>query len=152
MYVYFIKFSTKKLGLNTILTNQFQTYLFPTFIIPKFLKFHSWFTINPTEGSIVSKWNLNEIWIYFLVFLWKTASFFNLKTFGNFLNIIYHAFTLQRYTLVFRLNLQNSICNVCAYCIEQKNWLNVSLVDEGITYAIQTFVQVQLNPKKSFLQ
>jgi len=39
-YIYiFIKFSNEKVGLNTILTSQFQTYLFPTFIIPKFLKF-----------------------------------------------------------------------------------------------------------------
>jgi hypothetical protein len=73
--VYFIKFFNENVGLNTILTIQFQTYLFPTFIIPKFLKFCSWFIINPIEGSIVSKWNLSKIWIYFLVFLWKIASF-----------------------------------------------------------------------------
>jgi hypothetical protein len=68
----------KKLGLNTILTSQFQTYLFLTFIIPKFLKFCNWFTINPIEGSIVSKWNLSKIWIYFLAFSWKCFLFFNL--------------------------------------------------------------------------
>jgi len=39
IHVYFIKVSNKNVGLNTILTNWFQTYLFPTFIIPKFWKF-----------------------------------------------------------------------------------------------------------------
>jgi hypothetical protein len=34
--VYFIKFFNEKVGLNTILTNQFQIYLFSTFIISKF--------------------------------------------------------------------------------------------------------------------
>jgi hypothetical protein len=38
LHTYFIKFSNEKVGLNTILTNQFQTYLFPTFIILFFLK------------------------------------------------------------------------------------------------------------------
>jgi hypothetical protein len=36
IHVYFIKFSNEKVGLNTILISQFQTYLFPTFIIPNF--------------------------------------------------------------------------------------------------------------------
>lgn len=31
---------------------------------------------------------------------------------------------------------------VYASCIEQKKWLNVLLVDKGIAYAIQAFVQV----------
>ncbi len=79
--------------MNNILTSQFQTYLFLTFIIPKFLKFCSWFTINPTEGSIVSKWNLNKIWIYFLVFSWKTTLFLTWYLFSNFFCILYHAFT-----------------------------------------------------------
>jgi hypothetical protein len=57
IHVYFIKFSNEKVGLNTILTSQFQTYLFPIFIIPIFLKICSWFIINPIEGSIVSKLN-----------------------------------------------------------------------------------------------
>jgi hypothetical protein len=75
IHVYFIKFFNEQVGLNTILTNQFQMYLLLTFIIPKFLKFCSWFTINPIEGLIVSNWNLSKIWIYFLVFSWKVASF-----------------------------------------------------------------------------
>jgi hypothetical protein len=33
---YFIKFYNEKEVLNTILTNQFQTYLFPIFLIPIF--------------------------------------------------------------------------------------------------------------------
>jgi hypothetical protein len=41
IHVYFIKISNEKVGLNTILTNQFQTYLFLIFIIPIFLKFCS---------------------------------------------------------------------------------------------------------------
>jgi hypothetical protein len=61
IHVYFIQFANEKVGLNTILISQFKTYLFLTFIIPKFLKFCIWFTINPIEGSIVSKWNLNKI-------------------------------------------------------------------------------------------
>jgi hypothetical protein len=73
--VYFIKFSNEKVGLKTRLTNEFQTYLFPTFIIRKFLKFYSWFTINPIEGSIVSRWNLIKFRNYFLVFSWKATSF-----------------------------------------------------------------------------
>jgi hypothetical protein len=77
-YMYIsLNFLMKKIVLNTILTNQSQTYLFPTFIIRKILKFYNWFTINSIEDSIVSKWNLSKIWIYFLVFSWKTTSFFN---------------------------------------------------------------------------
>ncbi len=45
-----MKFFNEKVGLNTILTSQFQTYLFRTFIIPKKFKFCSCFTINPIEG------------------------------------------------------------------------------------------------------
>jgi hypothetical protein len=74
--VYFIKFSNEKVGLNTILTNLFQIYLFLTFVISKFSKFCNWFTINPIEGWIVSKWNLGKIWIYFLVFSWKITFFY----------------------------------------------------------------------------
>jgi hypothetical protein len=33
VYIYFIKFSNEKIILNTILINQFQKYLFFTFII-----------------------------------------------------------------------------------------------------------------------
>jgi hypothetical protein len=84
IHVYFIKVSNKNVGLNTTLTNWFQTYLFPTFIIPKFLKICKWFIINTMEGSIVSKWNLNNIWIYFLLFSWKTASFWTWYFFDNF--------------------------------------------------------------------
>jgi hypothetical protein len=94
--VYFIKFSNEKVGLNTILTSQFQTYLFPTFIIPKFLKFCSWFIINPIEGSIVSTLNISKIWIYFLLFSWKIASFLTWYFFDNFLFILYHAFTQMK--------------------------------------------------------
>ncbi len=93
IHVYFIKFFNEKVGLNTILTNQLQTYLFLTFIIPIFLKFCSWFTINPIEDSISSKWNLSKIWIYFLMFLWKTISFLTWHFYGNFLYILYHPFT-----------------------------------------------------------
>jgi hypothetical protein len=39
--VYFINFFDEKVGLNTILTSQFQMYLFPTLIILIFLKFCS---------------------------------------------------------------------------------------------------------------
>jgi hypothetical protein len=76
IHVYFIKFSNEKVGLNTLLTNQFQTYLFFTFIIPKFLKFCSWFKINPIEGSIVSKWNYIKFESTFLCFM--KNYFFNL--------------------------------------------------------------------------
>jgi hypothetical protein len=93
IHIYFIKIFNKKVGLNTILTNQFQTYLFLTFIISKFLKFCSWFTINPIEDSIVSKQNSSKIWIYFLMFLWKTTSFLTWPFHGNFLCTLYHAFT-----------------------------------------------------------
>ncbi len=109
IHVYFIKFSTEKVGLNTILTGQFQTYLFPTFIILKFLKFCSWFTINPIEGSIVSKWNLSKIWIYFFMFSWKIAFFLSSYFFGNFFYILYHAFTLFFFCLNV-LSLSSFIC------------------------------------------
>ncbi len=56
IHVYFIKFSNEKVCLNTILTNQFQTYLFPTFIIPIFLKFCNWFPTNPIDDSIATDW------------------------------------------------------------------------------------------------
>jgi hypothetical protein len=46
IHVYFIKFSNEKVGLNTILTSQFQTYLFSTFIIPNVLKICNLFTIT----------------------------------------------------------------------------------------------------------
>jgi hypothetical protein len=95
IHVYFIKFSNENVGLNTILTIQFQTYLFLTFIIPFFLKFCSWYTINPIKGSIVSKWNLSKIWIYFLVFSWKIVFFLTSYFFSNFFYILHHAFTLQ---------------------------------------------------------
>jgi hypothetical protein len=49
--IYFIKFSI----LNTILTNQIQKYLLPTFIIPKFFKFCIQLNINPMENTMVSK-------------------------------------------------------------------------------------------------
>jgi hypothetical protein len=91
--IYFIKFSNEKVLLITILTGQFQTYLFLTFIIPIFLKLCSWFTINLIEGSIVSKWNLSKIWTYFLMFLWQTTSFLTWYFFDNFFCILYHAFT-----------------------------------------------------------
>jgi hypothetical protein len=74
IHIYCIKFSNEKIGLNTILTSQFQTYLFLTFIILKFLKFCNWFTINPIEGSIVSKWKLNLLSCVFV----KNCPFFNL--------------------------------------------------------------------------
>ncbi len=92
IHVYFLKFSNEQVGLNTILTSQFQTYLFLTFIIPKFLKFCSWFTINPIEGSIFLKWNLNKIWIYFVMFLWKIAYFWTWYFFDNSFCILYHVF------------------------------------------------------------
>jgi hypothetical protein len=84
IYVYFVKCFNEKVGLNTILTRQFQTYLFPNFIIPIFLKICSWFTINPIEGSIFSKWNLSKILIYFLVFSWKNDFFLTWYFFNNF--------------------------------------------------------------------
>jgi hypothetical protein len=37
--LYFIKFYNEKILLNTILASEIQKYLFPTFIIPKFIKF-----------------------------------------------------------------------------------------------------------------
>jgi hypothetical protein len=100
IHVYFIKLSNGKIGLNTILTNQFQTYLFTTFIIPKFLKICNWFTINLIEGSIVSKWNLSKIWIYIFVFLWETTSFLTWYFFNNFFSILYHAFTHYHIILI----------------------------------------------------
>ncbi len=95
IHIYFTKFYIEKVGLNTILTSQFQTYLFPTFIIPKFLKVCRWFTINPIQCSIVSKWNLSKIRIYFLMFSWKIASFLTWYFSHNFFFILYHAFTLM---------------------------------------------------------
>jgi hypothetical protein len=104
IHVYFIIIFNEKVGLNTILTNQFQTYLFPTFVILKFLKFCSWFTINPIGGSILFKWNLSKIWIYFLVFSWKTTSFLIWYFFGNFFYILYHAFTHIPFFFMVELN------------------------------------------------
>ncbi len=89
IHIYFINFSNEKVGLNTILTSQFQTYLFLTFIIPIFLKICSWFTINPIEGWIVSKLNLSKIWIYFLVFSWKISFILIWYFFDNFFYILY---------------------------------------------------------------
>jgi len=98
IHVYFIKFSNGKVGLNITFTSQFQTYLFPTLIISKILKFCSWFTINLIKCSIVSRWNLNKIWIYFLVFLLKMP-FFKLNISCQFFLYFYHAFT-QMLTLM----------------------------------------------------
>jgi hypothetical protein len=61
------------------------------------LKFCSWFTINPIEDSIVSKWNLNKIWIYFFVFLWKIAFFLTWYFYNNFFYVLYHALTQWSY-------------------------------------------------------
>jgi hypothetical protein len=111
IYVYFIKFLNEKIGLNTILTSQFQTYLFPTSIIPKFLKFCNWCTINLIESSIVSKWNVNKIWIYFLMFLWKNYLFLNLIFFCQFFCIFYHVWTL------WPSKIKNPLAWVRATCI-----------------------------------
>ncbi len=81
--VYFIKFLNEKVGLKAILISQFQMHLFLTFIIPKFLKFCSWFSINPIEDSIVSKWNLSRIRIFFCVFM-KKYFFLNMIFFSTF--------------------------------------------------------------------
>jgi len=99
---YFIKFSNEKISLNTILTNQFQIYLFSTFIISKF-------TINPVKGSIVSKWNLSKIWIYFLVFSWKTTFFLYWYFFDNFLKYIlpcFHLMAQKKNLLNFKKKIQ----------------------------------------------
>jgi hypothetical protein len=100
IHVYFIKFSNGKIGLNTILTNQFQPYLFTTFIIPKFLKFCSWFTISPIEGSIVSKWNLSKIWFIFLCFREKLPFFLIWYIFSHFFFVLYHALTRYHIILI----------------------------------------------------
>ncbi len=90
---YFIQIFIEKVLLNTILTSQIQKYLFPTFIIPKILKFCIQFNINPMECIIISKWNLNKIWIYFLVFLLKSISFLFHFSSRTFRCIFYRAFT-----------------------------------------------------------
>jgi hypothetical protein len=53
--IYFIKFSNEKVFLNTILANQIQKFLFPIFIIPKFLEFYIHLHTNPMESTMVSK-------------------------------------------------------------------------------------------------
>jgi hypothetical protein len=60
---YFIKFFNEKILLNTMSISQIQNYLFPTFIIAKFFKFCIQININPMESTMVSKWDLNKIWI-----------------------------------------------------------------------------------------
>ncbi len=54
-HIYFIKFYSEKVLLNTILTHQIQKYMYLTFIIPKFLKFCNQANINPMESTMVSK-------------------------------------------------------------------------------------------------
>jgi hypothetical protein len=53
--IYFIRFSNEKVFLNTILTNRIQEYLFPTFTIPKLVKFYIQLNINAMESTMVSK-------------------------------------------------------------------------------------------------
>ncbi len=79
--IYFIKFSMKK-------------YLFPIFVISKFLKICIQFNIKAMESTMVSKWNLNKIWIYFLVFLLKIISFFSNSLLINSHNL---TITLSKY-------------------------------------------------------
>jgi hypothetical protein len=79
--IYSIRFSNKKVLLNTILANLIQKYLSSTFIIPNFFKFFIQFNTNPMESTMVSKWNVNKKWIYYLAFLWKINPFLNLISF-----------------------------------------------------------------------
>jgi len=117
IHVYFNTNSNEKVGLNTILTNQFQMHLFLTFIIRKFLNFCSWFTINPIEGSIVSKWSLSKFWIYFLVFLWKTVFFLNWYFLSTFF-VYFTMFSSESGKHMFRLST-NKCYNELIKSIEQ---------------------------------
>jgi hypothetical protein len=91
--IYFIKVFNEKVFFNTILISQIQKYLFFTFNISKFIKFCIQLNINPMKSTMVSKWNLNKIWIYFLVFLSKKFNVlfhYNLRKFNY---IFYNVFT-----------------------------------------------------------
>jgi hypothetical protein len=116
----------EKVGLNTILISQFQTYLFTTFINLNFLKFCSWFIINPIEGSILSKWNLNKIWIYFLVFAWKIASFLPWYFFSNFFCILYHVFIHLLLPILLFPKLRNSPGGFNIWQPYHKYWIKIS--------------------------
>jgi hypothetical protein len=59
------------------LNSEIQKYLFISCIIERFFKLCIQLNINPKESTMVSKWNLNKIWTYFLLFLAKMISFLN---------------------------------------------------------------------------
>jgi hypothetical protein len=55
-----------KINLNTILTNKFQSYLLPTFIIKKLLEFFIQSTTNPMDVLMVLYFYFYNFFIYFL--------------------------------------------------------------------------------------
>jgi hypothetical protein len=66
-----------KVNLNTILTSWFQTYLLPTFIIQKLLKFCIQLTTTPMEVLMVLYFYLQNFFIYFFIHMSKVASMIN---------------------------------------------------------------------------
>jgi hypothetical protein len=62
-------FLNVKVILNTILTSQFQTYLLPTFIIQKLLKFCIQLTKNPMEVLVVYHFIFLFAKLFYLLFL-----------------------------------------------------------------------------------
>jgi hypothetical protein len=54
-----------KIVLNTILTNQFQNYLLPIFIVQKLLKFCIQLTTNPMEVFMVLYFYLQSSFMFF---------------------------------------------------------------------------------------
>ncbi len=66
-----------KVVLNTTLTSQFQTYLLPTFIIQKLLKFCIQLTKNSMEVHMVLHFYLQSFFIYFFMHMEKFASIIN---------------------------------------------------------------------------
>jgi hypothetical protein len=87
-----LDFLNEKVLLNTILANQIQKYLFPTFIIPKFFKLCIQQNTNSMESTMVSKWNLSKNWIYFLFFC-ENLSLFKFDFFCQLFLYKYHGFT-----------------------------------------------------------
>ncbi len=89
------------------LTNHFQAYLLPIFIVPKFLKFCNHFIINSKKGTMLLLCYFQLFSIYFILLLSKTRPFLTtleiiifsiyftmLSPLHYLLCILYHAFIL----------------------------------------------------------
>jgi hypothetical protein len=131
-FIYFLSFhlyviiTHKSISLNFIM----KKYLFPTFIIAKFHKFCIQLKINPMESTMVSKWNLNRIWIYFFVFLSKNYFiFYSILDQGH---LIVYFSRLSPYT---RRNLV--ICNHF-FC----NYMKLYVGCDYIWFSLQLIINV----------